>query len=245
MRVSQWAENFDHISNQVSSGSQGAFAVNDDGLLVAVGQGNSWRDGVAKELWGTQVEVDGQMYDWGMPIIRVDDDGLRNTHVVGNGNADLNLGVSNILQWGNFSLYGLVDTQIGGQVYNATHQRMNQWGRSAQQDQNGKSEETKKPLNYYVSTLYDVNRFNSYWVEDADYVRLREVSLSYRLDPTRFAFLSRTGMDSMTLSVVGRNLALWSDYTGYDPAVGSPIERFDDFSFPSYRTFTFSLDVQF
>jgi TonB-linked SusC/RagA family outer membrane protein len=245
MRIPMWAKNFDHIANQVSGSARGAFDVNDDGLLVAVGEGNSWRDGVAKELWGTQVQVDGRTYDWGMPIMRVDDDGLRNTHVVGNGNADLNLGISNTVRWGNFSLYGLVDTQIGGQVYNATLQRMNQWGRSALQDQHTKAEAEKKPLNYYVAALYDVNRFNSWWVEDADHIRLREVSLSYRLDPSRFGFLARTGMDAMSLSVVGRNLWLWTDYTGYDPAVGTPLERFDDFNFPSYRTFTFSLDIQF
>ncbi len=245
MKIPAWATRFEHITNQVSSGSASAFDVNDDGLLVAVGQGNTWRDGVSKNLWGTTVEVDGRSYDWGMPIIRVDDQGLRNTHVVGNGNADLNLGFSNQLRWRNFNLYGLVDTQIGGQVYNATHQRMSQWARSSLQDQHRKPEERKKPLNYYVAYLYDVNRDNSYWVEDADYVRLREMSLSYNLDASRVGFLARSGLNQMTLSLVGRNLFIWTDYTGYDPAVGSPINRLDSFAFPTYRTFTFSVDVQF
>lgn len=245
MKVPMWATKFEHIGNQVSGASAGFFDVNDDGLLVAVGQGNSWRDGVSKNLWGTTVNVDGRSYPWGMPIIRVDDQGLRNTHVVGNGNPDLNFGISNTIRWGNFNLYGLLDSQIGGQVYNGTLQRMHQWGRSALQDQHTKPEERKKPLNYYVGSLYDVNRNNSWWVEDADYMRLREVSLSYTLDGSRVGFLQRSGMDRMTLSLVGRNLALWTDYQGYDPAVGTPINRLDDFDFPSYRTFTFSVDVQF
>lgn len=245
MKIAMWATEFSHIANQVGSGSAGVFDVNDDGLLVPVGAGNTWRDGVSKNLWGTTVNVDGRSYAWGMPIIRLDDEGLRETYEVGNGNADLNLGVSNTLRWGNFSLYGLVESQVGGQVYNATLQRMHQWGRSGLQDQHNKPEEQKKPLAYYIAHLYDVNRDNSWWVEDAGYVRLREMSLSYVLDPNRVGFLARSGMDRMTLSLVGRNLALWTDYQGYDPAVGTPMNRRDSFQYPGYRTFTFSVDVQF
>lgn len=245
MVIPAWATQFEHLLTVHGSGVQDHFDVNDDGLLVAVGPGNTWRDGVSKELWGTQVEVEGQTYDWGMPIIRVDEDGLRTRHEVGDGNADLNLGISNSFRRGNLHLYTLVETQIGGQVYNATAQRMHQWGRSAAQDQHTKPEERKKPLNYYLAYLYDVNRDNSWWVEDADYVRLREVAVSYVLDSARFDFLARSRMDRVTLSLVGRNLALWTGYTGYDPAIGSPINRRDSFDYPSFRTITASVDVRF
>lgn len=245
MVIPAWATGFDDIANIHTAAVRDQFQVNDDGLLVAVGAGNSWQDGVAKELWGTQVEIEGNMYDWGMPIIRVDEEGLRTIHEVGDGNPDLNLGISNHFRWRNLSLYALLDTQIGGQVYNATAQRMHQWARSAAQDQHDKPEERKKPLNYYVAYLYDVNRDNSWWVEDADYVRLREVSLSYSLDPSLVPFIAGAGIDAVRLSVVGRNLALWTDYTGYDPSLGTPMNRRDNFNYPSYRTFTFGVDVQF
>ncbi len=245
MVIPAWATEFDHVRTIHSDAASDHFQVNDDGLLVAVGPGNSWRDGVSNDLWGTQVEVEGQTYDWGMPIIRVDEDGLRTRHEVGNGNPDLNLGIFSNVRRGNLQLYVLLDSQIGGQVYNATAQRMHQWGRSAQQDQHNKPDELKKPLNYYIAGLYDVNRDNSWWVEDADYLRLREVSVSYGFDPTRFNFLAGTGMQRMTLSLVGRNLALWTGYTGYDPSVGSPLNRRDNFNHPNYRTITASVDIQF
>src|SRR5690606_26865520 len=34
------------------------FQVNDDGLLVWVGEGNSYTEGLEKELWGTQATID-------------------------------------------------------------------------------------------------------------------------------------------------------------------------------------------
>jgi TonB-linked SusC/RagA family outer membrane protein len=245
MVIADFARQWDHINNIHSDAVRDHFQVNDDGLLVAVGPGNSWRDGVSQNLWGTTVQVEGQSYDWGMPIIRVDENGLRTTHEVGNGNPDLTLGFSNHFRWGNLQVYGLIESQIGGQVYNATHQRMHQWARSAAQDQHNKPDERKKPLNYYVAHLYDVNRDNGWWVEDADFVRLREVSLSYAMDAARFGFLQNARMDQVTLSLVGRNLALWTDYQGYDPAVGSPMNRRDSFAFPSFRTITASVDIRF
>jgi TonB-linked SusC/RagA family outer membrane protein len=52
------------------------------------------------------------------------------------------------------------------------------------------------------------------FMEKADFVRLREVSLQYTA-PERFANLLRARALSATLSA--RNLGFWSDYTGIDP----------------------------
>src|SRR5690606_10669312 len=40
-------------------GEADQFQVNDDGFLVYVGEGNSYRDGIAKNLWGTTGTVNG------------------------------------------------------------------------------------------------------------------------------------------------------------------------------------------
>jgi TonB-linked SusC/RagA family outer membrane protein len=241
----RFATGFEDIGHLHDSGSAGAFQVNDDGLLVAVGEGNSWRDGVSQELWGSTVTVDGREYDWGMPIMQVDEDGQRQLHRIGDSNPDLTLGFSNTVNWGQVSLYGLLDTQFGGEVYNRTKQRMYQWARAGDQDQVGRSDEEKKPLSYYSSYLYDVNRRNSWFVEDASFVRLRELSVSYNMDANRFGFLQGTGVDRVNLSLVGRNLIYWTDYSGYDPSVGTSINRDDNFAYPSYRSLTASVDIRF
>ena len=51
------------------------FDVNDEGFVVPVGAGNTWRDGIAKNLWGTSVLIDGVSYGWGLPLPRYDENG--------------------------------------------------------------------------------------------------------------------------------------------------------------------------
>jgi TonB-linked SusC/RagA family outer membrane protein len=60
---------------------------------------------------------------------------------------------------------------------------------------------------------------NIAYIEPADFVRLREVSLSYSV-PRSFAqrFLRATGA---TITAGARNLKLWTDYTGADPEVNT------------------------
>ncbi|HVD59246.1 MAG TPA: TonB-dependent receptor, partial [Gemmatimonadaceae bacterium] len=55
-----------------------------------------------------------------------------------------------------------------------------------------------------------------YWIEDGSFVKLREVSASYNFDSAPFRRLFRDGID-LTLS--GRNLYVWTDYSGYDPEI--------------------------
>ena len=55
-----------------------------------------------------------------------------------------------------------------------------------------------------------------YWIEDGTFIKLREVSASYTLDAAPVRRYFRNGID-LTLS--GRNLAVWTDYSGYDPEI--------------------------
>jgi TonB-dependent starch-binding outer membrane protein SusC len=55
-----------------------------------------------------------------------------------------------------------------------------------------------------------------YWIEDGTFVKLRELSASYTLDGLGVQRYFRDGID-LTLS--GRNLAVWTNYSGYDPEI--------------------------
>jgi TonB-dependent SusC/RagA subfamily outer membrane receptor len=55
-----------------------------------------------------------------------------------------------------------------------------------------------------------------YWIEDGTFVKLRELSASYTLDAPGVRRYFRDGVD-LTLS--GRNLAVWTNYSGYDPEI--------------------------
>lgn len=88
------------------------------------------------------------------------------------------------------------------------------------------------------------DRDYSYWVESADFFKLRNLSVSYDV-PKRY--LPRTR--SMTVSFAGRNLFRSTNYTGTDPEVAdqrtSTFSRRDYYNFPPYRTFLFSVRTNF
>ena len=84
------------------------------------------------------------------------------------------------------------------------------------------------------------------YVEKGDYTKLREVSLSL-LAPKAWAARARAGELRLTLS--GRNLKTWTDYTGFDPEVNStPGALFSTSDFltqPPLRAFSARLTASF
>ena len=89
-------------------------------------------------------------------------------------------------------------------------------------DQGGRSVQDAKPVGYFfragpglggssgVGGLYDVLGPSSHSVEDASFMKLREVSLTYNVGTIG-------GQGNWTVGLVGRNLLTISDYRGYDP----------------------------
>lgn len=63
-------------------------------------------------------------------------------------------------------------------------------------------------------TLSAATRSNVGFFEKADFVKLREVSVSFFAPAS---WNSRLGTDRLSLTIAGRNLAVWTDYTGLDP----------------------------
>jgi len=179
-----------------------------------------------------------------MPITLRDASGNPAVVKIGDGNPDFRMGFSNSVTWKNLRAYGLIDASVGGDVYNRTNQRMYQYGRSGDVDQAGKAQELKKSSAYYVS-LYAANDVNSWFVENGTFVKLRELSLSYRIPTARLGLFGRTPLSGLNLSLVGRNLLTLTDYKGYDPEVGNGVNRLDDFIYPRYRTITGAVELEF
>ncbi len=227
-----------------AAGQASQFAVNDDGLLVWVGEDNNFTDGETKELWGTSTAIGANTYLWGMPITLRDSTGSSALARIGDGNPDFNVGLSNTINWRGISLFMLWDAQVGGNAYNQTNQRMYQYGRSSDVDQTGKPQELKKTTDYYAQ-LYAANNPTDFFVEDASFVKLRELSVRYQLPSSFAAALNRLGASGMSVSLIGRNLLTFTNYTGYDPEVGSVINRLDSFDYPRYRTITGSFEIVF
>ena len=240
------------------------FQKNDDGYLVWVGAGRSWKDGAgpdgqlstSDDLWGTTgPEIRGAPVYWGVPIKAQNEKG-ETFLPIGKTTPDFSFSFSNTLSWKNFTVYGLVDAVMGFDVYNLPRQWAYFENYHGDQDQAGKPIERKKPRGYYGSTgLYSqLSPPNSHFVEDGSFVKLRELSVRYsfsREQLSRISFLS--GLDGAAISLVGRNLLTSTKYTGFDPEVGfgggnvgsAALARFDGFQYPNFRTITASVEINF
>ena len=82
---------------------------------------------------------------------------------------------------------------------------------------------------------------NEMYIEDASYIRLREVALSYSA-PESVARLMRAKSASFTLA--GRNLALWTDYSGLDPETTFS-DTTEFFTVPAERRLSFRVSLTY
>jgi TonB-linked SusC/RagA family outer membrane protein len=247
----RWVENKGNLPPNLQ-GYDNYFDVNDDGYVVPVGAGNTWRDGwgstADEHLWGTEVVADdGTVLGmWGLPVAYQDEDG--NDFVrIGRALPDFQLSFSSNFRYRGLTLYALFDSQVGGEIYNQTRQWPYRDQMHGDIDQRGKPEAEKKPNSYY-QRLYNVNSSSSHFVEDGTYVKLRELAVRYSFDHAALQPVFGDAINRIQFSLIGRNLLTWTNYTGFDPEVGleeASILRFDAFSYPNYRTISASLEIQF
>jgi TonB-dependent starch-binding outer membrane protein SusC len=91
-----------------------------------------------------------------------------------------------------------------------------------------------------------VNDVQEAYIQDGAFVRFRELSVTYTL-PSRVAQAFRAQAASVTLA--GQNVALWSDYEGYDPEVvsnaGARYNRDDFFTQPPVRRWIVRVNLTF
>ena len=170
----------------------------------------------------------------------------------GNSTPDWNASFASNFRYHGLSVHSLLETSVGQSIYNGTAQWSLRELRGEDVDQAGKSEGFQKPVGY-ASELYSVNADNSWFREDGDWIKMRELSLGYTLPQSTVSSLFGGTFDRITFNVIGRNLFTITDYRGYDPEVGrstgslqnQQLNRVDQFGYPNFRTFTFSAELVF
>ncbi|HEY3113653.1 MAG TPA: SusC/RagA family TonB-linked outer membrane protein [Gemmatimonadaceae bacterium] len=245
-------------------GANSAFRTNSDGFIVWVGAGNQLSEGITRNLWTTNLAQGtgpwGNRTNWGVPITLRDSANNIAFVPVGNGLPKYHWGLSQNIDFKRFNVYGLLDSYRGQKLFNIAYA----WSlgdlQSGVIDQNGKSVEDAKPIGYYwrrgpsnapggnvgIGGLYDALNPNSYNVEDASYVKLRELSVNYRVG-------SLMGRGDWKVGFVGRNLHTWTKYRGFDPEAGnttgplnsSALTPVGGYRFPNLRTYTAQISTSF
>jgi TonB-linked SusC/RagA family outer membrane protein len=158
-------------------------------------------------------------------------------------------------------LSGLLDVKHGGDMLNGTKGALYYFGAHAETDAAhgtgadtlfvtcetcGPGAGTEVNLNW--STWFAGGAGSSFtgpgsqFVEDAGFVKLRDLSISYTWDA---GWLQRIGFNTLDITLSGRNLVTWTDYTGIDPEsnlTGQTLGRgLEYFNHPQARTFVFAL----
>lgn len=156
---------------------------------------------------------------------------------VGDQLPDFQMGFANEFTMGPVRLSGLVDWRKGGMAVNLTNLYFD--GSSLGADTAASS----KRLRDYRAGI-------GVFAEDASFVKIREISLSYSLPEALITRLLDGRARSIRLELSGRNLYTWTPYTGLDPEVSNfgsqNIGRFQDVTpFPPSRSFFFSLIADF
>lgn len=84
------------------------------------------------------------------------------------------------------------------------------------------------------------------YIENAGYIMLREVSITYRLPS---AFVRRFSLQDVSIRISGRNLQTWTDYTGWSPdtnrSQATNSRGVDYFNSPQTRVYNVTLRVNY
>lgn len=230
--LDKFARSLNDVVNQVPDGQnvEDIFVVNNQGFVVE------------RTTIGTVNEK---------PVKIKDDNGNIVALPSANFNPDFNMNFSSTFSFKKFTLYALASWQQGGQVYNHSVRYTTE---PKILDQSGLPWNEVKPMTYYENSGQTggiLGWDNDVLAFDATYLKLREVSLSYDLQPM---FLKKH-VKNMRLSIIGRNLLTLTNYPGYDPETGksepskgvdSNAFRFDsNDTYPLYKVISGSLAVTF
>lgn len=139
-----------------------------------------------------------------------------------------------------FQISGLVDYRGGFKLYNGT------------EDFRCAVFATCRAINDPTAPLWEQARavadfqFGTVagYIEDASFTKLREIALTVTAPS---AWAQRAGLTGVSLTLAGRNLATWTDYTGADPEVNyagqSNFNQADFLTQPPVRYFTARINV--
>lgn len=209
-----------------------------DSSPVIAGQDPSAGDRRYRDISGPAGTPDGVINDFDRTII-------------GNAEADFTWGINNDVSYKNFTLSFFFQGSQGNEMVN-----MNLINLENVNGQQNVLEDAwlnrwtpENPGNEYARPLATSgdNVFSSRFVEDASYIRLKNIRLSYNVPP---ALLERIGVKNLKIYASASNLLTWTDYKGYDPEANAygyttNIVGVDDGTYPQTKTYLLGINLGF
>ncbi|MDY7395645.1 SusC/RagA family TonB-linked outer membrane protein [Aureibaculum sp. 2210JD6-5] len=100
--------------------------------------------------------------------------------------------------------------------------------------------------NYYRSST-DYNRASEILVQDASWVKLRSIGLTYDIKAN---FMEKLNIERLGVSASANNILVWTPYDGYDPegnqySAGSNVYGFTGLNIPLSESYSFGINIGF
>lgn len=183
--------------------------------------------------------------------------------IIGDWQPDFIYGVTNTFSYKNLDLSVLIQGSEGNELYNVQKRNLgimvlygNEYAESLNRYQspanpgNGALPKEKRAVASNSTTSS-----SDYYVDDASFMRIRNITLGYRLPP---GITDNIGFSSLRAYISVQNAFLFTDYLNYNPEVSAtntttayqtnidPLTPGIDYgSYPTARTFTLGINVTF
>jgi len=174
-------------------------------------------------------------------------------YIVGNPNPKCIAGISNTVSYKGFDLSILFQGVFGNQIMNGAGGFMSasfDWFDNQTRDQLNRWRNPGDITNVPQLRLGGGNGISasSRYIEDGDYVRLKNITLAYNLPAST---LKRLKLSSAKIYVTGVNLLTITNYTGWDPEVNTDYrasnrnQGSDFYAAPQIKNYSFGLNLGF
>ena len=174
--------------------------------------------------------------------------------IIGHANPDVVFGLTNNFAWKNFDLSIFFQGSIGNDLLNMTNMNL-EWNRTevALDRWTPENTDTDVPRNGFYYSQYG-GYINDHFVENASYLRLKNLTLGYTIPFKKF-------INSCRVYFSAENLFTVTGYSGWDPETDTKAYEqakqggsqqtanagagLDFNSYPSMRTYTFGVNITF
>ncbi|WP_298141141.1 TonB-dependent receptor [Flavobacterium sp.] len=186
----------------------------------------------------------------------VNNDGVVDTNdrtFIGNPHPDFTFGFTNNFKYKNFDLSIFLQGSYGNDILNLTRRSgtansilgQNLFVESANYwTPTNTNTDIPRPINLENNTNYNIS---DRYVEDGSYLRVQNLTFGYNLPQDLVSVIK---MSRVRLYASVQNLYTFTKYSGYDPEIGSfnqspLLSGIDNGRYPSPRTFSFGVNVEF
>lgn len=175
--------------------------------------------------------------------------------IIGNPNPDFTWGMNNDFSYKSFDVNVFFQGSQGGEIFNMTNVQLFNGDANTTKDYFENAWTPENSSSDIPRVGNNSNReISSRFVEDGSYVRLKNISVGYNISST---LANKLNIGGARFTIGAQNLLTFTSYSGLDPEVNyfgasgnnntssNTVQGFDFGNYPTIKSVTFGLNVQF